>query len=215
MSKLIYLTEEEFQNREQTICEAGSASQQLEQIQAVYKEVQKHLPDAVLFHGISSTVNNPIYCRVYVGVVRNGITFIMLQNYKDKKYRFEAVTSMFSEAEDSILHSLKEKYPEPCKIGVFTKKKIEDWLTRGISIYKELEEENTVIQNVKAKYLMSLQGEKIEWKDGKQTEGIIRRNGLIFSFSICGRTIYEDIKLSLSYNGKNYPTFTKLADNRY
>lgn len=114
MNNFIYLTAEEFQSQKSNICEANRADGHFEQIQPRYKEVQKILPDATLYYCITPTGSYLLYCRMYVGVVRNGVTFIMQQNYKDKKCYFEALTSMFPEAEGSILYSLKEKYPEPC-----------------------------------------------------------------------------------------------------
>ena len=125
------------------------------------------------------------------------------------------ITSMFKEAEDSILYRVKQDYPEPNRIGVFTKRKLEDWITRGLNIYKELEAENEVIQRMKAEYFALLKGEKIQWKDTvRHTEGTIRRNGFIFSFSIHGRNIREEIKLCVPNGKSDYTTFTKLADNR-
>lgn len=120
------------------------------------------------------------------------------------------------EAKGSILHRLKEENPEPNRIGVFTKRKIEDWITWGLKIYKALEAENEVIQRMKAEYFAKLGSEPIEWKDTERhTEGKIKRNGLVFSFHICGRSIYEKIELSLPYNKSNYDTFARLADNRF
>lgn len=215
MKNLIYLTSEEFQNRKESICEANSVTAHFEQIQPLYKEVQKVLPDATLYYCISSSANYPIYCRMNVGVVRNGVTFIMQRNYKDKKCYFEVITSMFPEAESSILYKLKEKYPEPCKIGVFTKRKVEDWITRGLNIYKELEAENAVLQQIKAEYLATLKNEKIDWKNTAHTEGSITRNGLRFSFRFIGRSIYETTELANTYASRTYSAFVKLADNRY
>ena len=37
----------------------------------------------------------------------------------------------------------------------------------------------------------------------------------IYTFHICGRSIYEKIELSLPYNKSNYDTFARLADNRF
>ena len=215
MNNLIYLTSEEFQSRKERICEADNVEMHLEQIQPLYKEVLKVLPDATLYYCISSAVENPIYYRMNVGVVRNGVTFIMQQTYKDKKCYFEVITSMFPEAESSILYKLKEKYPEPCKIGVFTKKKVEDWIARGLNIYKELETENAVLQQIKAEYLENLKGEKIEWKNAAHTEGSIMRNGLRFSFHLIGRSIYEKTELANPHLCRTYSAFVKLADNRY
>lgn len=215
MNNLIYLTSEEFQSRKERICEAHNAEMHFEQIQPLYKEVRKILPDAALYYCISSAKYNPVYCRMNVGVVRNGVTFIMQQTYKDKKCYFEVITSMFPEAEKSILYKLKEKYPEPCKIGVFTKRKVEDWITRGLNIYKELETENAVLQQIKAEYLENLKDEKIEWQNAAHTEGSITRNGLRFSFSFLGKSIYEKTELANTHASRTYSAFVKLADNRY
>lgn len=85
-----------------------------------------------------------------------------------------------------------------------------------MKIYKALEAENEVIQRMKAEYFAKLGSEPIEWKDTERhTEGKIKRNGLVFSFHICGRSIYEKIELSLPYNKSNYDTFARLADNRF
>lgn len=165
---------------------------------------------------VSPSAAYPCFYRLHVGLICEGVTFVLHQSYKDKKCYFEVETSMFSEAKGSILHRLKEENPEPNRIGVFTKRKIEDWITWGLKIYKALEAENEVIQRMKAEYFAKLGSEPIEWKDTERhTEGKIKRNGLVFSFHICGRSIYEKIELSLPYNKSNYDTFARLADNRF
>lgn len=216
MNSYIYLTEEEFQTRKADIRQTENVSGHLEQIQPVYREVSKFLPDAVILYCVSVFKDYASYCRVHVGVVRSGVTFVMRQNLKDRKHRFEVVTSMFPEAEATVLGSLEKKYPEPCRIGVFTKRKIEDWITRGLNIYRELEEENAAIQKIKAEYLAQLKDEKIVWNEKEvYPEGTITRNGLRFTFQIIGRRIYEKTELSDPYLCKSYSAFVKLAENRF
>ena len=188
----------------------------LEEIQPFYNKVREIQPDALLLYCVSPSAAYPCCYRLHVGFVREGIMFVLHQSYKDKKCYFEVVTSMFPEAESSILYRLKEENPEPNRIGVFTKRKIEDWITRGLKIYKALEAENEVIQQIKAEYFARLGSEPIEWKDTKRhTEGKIKRNGLVFSFHICGRNIHEKIELSVPCSRSNYDTFARLADNRF
>lgn len=188
----------------------------LQHIQPLYNTVRKYQPDAILLYCVSPSNAYPCFYRLNVGLIREGVTFVMQQSYKDKKCYFEVVTSMFPEAESSILHRLTKENPEPNRIGVFTKRKIEDWVTRGLKIYKALEAENEYIQRMKAEYFAKLGSEPIEWKDSQRhTEGKIKRNGLVFSFHICGRNIYEKIELSLTYDKNDYDTFAKLADNRF
>ena len=213
---VIYLTEEEFQNSKARMAETDKIDGYLKLIQPLYEAVRKFQPDALLLYCVSPSVENPCFYRLHVGLIREGITFVLHQSYKDKKCYFEVETSMFSEAKGSILHRLKEENPEPNRIGVFTKRKIEDWITWGLKIYKALEAENEVIQRMKAEYFAKLGSEPIEWKDTERhTEGKIKRNGLVFSFHICGRSIYEKFELSLPYNKSNYDTFARLADNRF
>ena len=149
---VIYLTEEEFQNSKARMAETDKIDGYLKLIQPLYEAVRKFQPDALLLYCVSPSVENPCFYRLHVGLIREGVTFVLHQSYKDKKCYFEVETSMFSEAKGSILHRLKEENPEPNRIGVFTKRKIEDWITWGLKIYKALEAENEVIQRMKAEY---------------------------------------------------------------
>lgn len=216
MNNYIYLTTEEFQNSKSGMDRAEKAPKDVEQIQPFCGEIQKIIPEATVYYCVQcSNDTYKIYSTVNVGFIRNGVTFILKKVYNNNKYYLDVITSMFKEAEDSILYRVKQDYPEPNRIGVFTKRKLEDWITRGLNIYKELEAENEVIQRMKAEYLALLKNEKIEWKDTvRHTAGTIKRNGFIFSFSICGRNIREEIKLSVPNGKSDYTTFTKLADNR-
>ncbi len=216
MTNYIYLTAEEFQNSKSCIDRAENAPKDVEQIQPFCREIQKFIPEATVYYYVQcSSDTYKVYSTVFVGFIRNGVTFILRKVYNDNKYYLDVITSMFKEAEDSILYRVKQDYPEPNRIGVFTKRKLEDWITRGLNIYKELEAENEVIQRMKAEYFALLKNEKIQWKDTvRHTEGTIRRNGFIFSFSIHGRNIREEIKLCVPNGKSDYATFTKLADNR-
>ena len=89
----------------------------LKLIQPLYEAVRKFQPDALLLYCVSPSVENPCFYRLHVGLIREGITFVLHQSYKDKKCYFEVETSMFSEAKGSILHRLKEENPEPNRIG--------------------------------------------------------------------------------------------------
>lgn len=216
MNKYNYLTAEEFQNSISCIDRTENAPKDTEQIQPFCREIQKIIPEAAVYYCVQCGKGTyKIYCRVFVGFIRNGVTFILKKVYNENKYYLDVITSMFKEAEDSILYRIEQQYPAPNRIGVFTKRKLEDWITRGLNIYKELEAENEVIQRMKAEYLALLKGEKIQWIDTERhTEGTIRRNGFIFSFSIHGRNIREEIKLCVPSGKSDYTTFTKLADNR-
>lgn len=216
MSNVIYLTEEEFQSRKTGMANTDKVKDSLEQIRPLYETVRKMQPDVLLLYCVSPSAVYPYFYRLHVGFIREGIMFVLHQSYKDKKCHFEVVTTMFPEAKNSILYRLKEENPEPNRIGVFTKRKIEDWITWGLKIYKALEAENEAIQRMKAEYFAKFGNEPIEWEDTERhTEGKIKRNGLVFSFHICGRNIYEKIELSLPYSKSDYDTFTRLADNRF
>ena len=165
MNSYIYLTAEEFQNSKSYIDRAEKAPKDVEQIQPFCREIQKFIPEATVYYCVQcSNDTYKIYSTVFVGFIRNGVTFILRKVYNDNKYYLDVITSMFKEAEDSILYRVKQDYPEPNRIGVFTKRKLEDWITRGLNIYKELEAENEVIQRMKAEYFALLKGEKSSGK---------------------------------------------------
>ena len=125
---------------------------------------------------------------------------------------------------DNSTKKLLEECSVGCKMGIESMDQVPHHVTdaniaapieKSCSNHKELEAENEVIQRMKAEYFALLKGEKIQWKDTvRHTEGTIRRNGFIFSFSIHGRNIREEIKLCVPNGKSDYATFTKLADNR-
>ncbi|MCS3173646.1 hypothetical protein NXW76_20615 [Bacteroides thetaiotaomicron] len=106
---VIYLTEEEFQNSKARMAETDKIDGYLKLIQPLYEAVRKFQPDALLLYCVSPSVENPCFYRLHVGLIREGVTFVLHQSYKDKKCYFEVETSMFSEA--------KGKHPAPTERG--------------------------------------------------------------------------------------------------
>jgi isocitrate lyase len=95
---IIYLTEEEFQNSKARTAETDKIDGCLKQIQPLYEAVRKFQPDALLLYCVSPSAAYPCFYRLHVGLIREGITFVLHQSYKDKKCYFEVETSMFPEA---------------------------------------------------------------------------------------------------------------------
>ena len=98
---------------------------------------------------------------------------------------------------------------KPCNIGVFTAKKINDWINYCTQIYRQVEQENAENSKKVADFLKSIENEPVSWERRNYAKGTITRNGLRFTFYIeKGHLSFE---LSLSYRGTaDYDIFAVL-----
>lgn len=206
-------TEEEFKTILAQIKNAVEAEKERNDIQPLFKQVKKFIPDAYLRYRIDDAVTTHLTVfDISVAFVREGILFTVLKSYKTDKYYFDPNTDMFTVLDRQNISQIKERFTKPCNIGTFTTKKTEDWISYGIKVYRAVEIANREAEQKRADFLQKLKGEKIQWKrDGKSGE--VKRNGLVFKFEFSGNYISQ--RIELSYIPNNYDIFSKMAENQY
>ena len=104
---------------------------------AVLEAVQEFVPEATLFYHVTHAADSlkNYFEEVCTGFRRNGILFLVRQYFYPKPYydlRFD--WSFFRYADNYSYGKAFDKQTAPNRIGVFTKKKIDDWveyLTQG------------------------------------------------------------------------------------
>ena len=106
-----------------------------------------------------------------------------------------------------------DKQSEPNRIGVFTKRKIDDWveyLTQGYRNLERIDAENERKIMTFRRQLDSLPD--VAWNHDR-SRGSIKRNGLVYSFEIRA-TGYSE-KISLDYGPRTLDDFLNLSENKY
>ena len=105
-----------------------------------------------------------------------------------------------------------DKQSEPNRIGVFTKKKIDDWveyLTQGFRNLERIDAEN---ERKMTGYRNRLEAiPDVAWNKDK-SRGHITRHGLTYTFEI-RQTDYSE-KISLDYRCRTLDDFLALSDNK-
>lgn len=104
---------------------------------AVLETVQEFVPEAALFYRVTHAVDSlkNYFEEACTGFRRNDILFLVRQYFYPKPYydlRFD--WSFFRYADNYSYGKAFDKQTAPNRIGVFTKKKIDDWveyLTQG------------------------------------------------------------------------------------
>lgn len=180
----------------------------------VMQEIQKYIPNAEFAYCISVYEEYLEYHRMRIEFTLNGIRFWLYEIYREKKYQIAPNMEHFKNISNYEIENITKKYNKPCNIGVFTAKKVNDWINYHTAIYNEVatkEAENT--QKITA-FLKEIENETISWRNAEHTNGEIRRNGLIFSFSIDKGYISKDMKLDYIFT-KDYEHFRLIADNQY
>lgn len=180
----------------------------------VMQEIQKYIPNAEFAYCVSVYEEYLEYHYMRIEFTLNGIRFWLYEIYREKKYQITAYMEHFKNISSYDIENITKKYNKPCNIGVFTAKKVNDWINYHTAIYNEVtvkEAENT--QKITA-FLEEMDKETISWRNAEHTNGEIRRNGLIFSFSIDKGYISKDMKLDYIFT-KDYEHFRLIADNQY
>lgn len=180
----------------------------------VMQEIQKYIPNAEFAYCISVYEQYVEYYCIRIEFTLNGIRFWLSSVHREKKYQITAYIQQFKNVSNYDIESITKKYDKPCNMGVFTAKKVNDWINYHTAIYNEVaakEAENT--QKITA-FLKEIEKETISWRNAEHTNGEIRRNGLIFSFSIDKGYISKEMKLDYIFT-KDYEHFRLIADNQY
>ncbi|WP_455643766.1 hypothetical protein [Parabacteroides sp.] len=205
------LTEKEFNSQKASIKNTKDCDWYKEKGIAFMGQIKPFIPDAEYVYYINEEYN--ALERICIEFQREGITFIFRQSIGDKKYSIDIETNHLTQIERRDIIDIRKKYEKPCYIGKITQKKVDAWITYQTLVYKELLALNQAAEDKLAKFLKSIEGEKIHWtKFGK--EGEIVKNGISFKFEITPG--YISTKLSLHYNvSSSYDNFVKLSNNKY
>ena len=162
--------------------------------------MQEFVPEATLFYHVTHAADSlkNYFEEVCTGFRRNGILFLVRQYFYPKPYydlRFD--WSSFRYADNYSYSKAFDKQSEPNRIGVFTKKKIDDWveyLTQGFRNLERIDAEN---ERKMTGYRNRLEAiPDVAWNKDK-SRGHITRHGLTYTFEI-RQTDYSE-KISLDY----------------
>ena len=182
---------------------------------AVLEIVQEFVPEAALFYRVTHDADRlkNYFEEVCTGFWRNGILFLVRQYFYPKPYydlRFD--WSFFRYADNYSYGKAFDKQSEPNRIGVFTKKKIDDWvefLTQGFRNLERIDAEN---ERKMTGYRNRLEAiPDVVWNKDK-SRGHIIRHGLTYTFEI-RQTDYSE-KISLDYRCRTLDDFLALSDNK-
>lgn len=188
--------------------------EQKKQFAAFLANIRQYIPEAENFYYVNEDNN---LWMVRVEFQRDGITYQIEPVNKKKQYLIEAKTEHFKQIDMHNKKRVEEHYPRPNYIGVFSAKKVENWMEYATLVYRDLEKVENAAQKTEDDFLKSLENETIQWNNrvnGTERKGVIRRNGIIFEFIIYPGSIYQ--KISLDYTiTHSYDTFKKLSDNQF
>lgn len=193
---------------------AGISDEQKKQNSHFLANIRQYIPEAENIYYVDG--DNSLW-MMRVEFQRDGITYQINPVTKEKKYLIEAKTGHFKQVDNDDKKRVKDHYSRPNYIGVFTAKKVENWIEYATLVYRDLEKLEEAAQKTEEDFLKSLEGEKIEWTHSAnrlERNGVIRRNGIKLEISIYPGSIYQ--KISLDYTvTHNYETFKKLSDNQF
>ena len=207
------LTEAEFNKISANVLYANRAAETKQSLSKVMQEVQKYIPNAEYIY-LLSPYEQPEFSDIRIEFTQNGIRFWLHKIYKDNKYKIVAYMEQFKNTSRYDIERISDKYAKPCNMGVFTAKKINDWINYYTSIYNEIEADDTRKAQEIADFLKSIEKERVRWRNEAHTAGEIRRNGLCFSFSI--ETGYISQNMTFDYCGTtDYEKFRLMADNEF
>ena len=183
------------------------------ELSPLMQEIRKYIPQAEYGYHVESG-EYPAFYGVRIEFTYNGIRFHVCKIYKENKYRIATDMEHFEYVNRYDIERAGSQYEKPCNIGVFTAKKINDWINYYTQIYRQVEQENVENSKKVADFLKSIENEPVRWEGNNHSKGTIIRNGLRFTFYIEEGHLY--FELSLSYRGTaDYDTFRLIADNRY
>ena len=183
---------------------------------AVLEAVQEFVPDAALFYRVTHAADSlkNYFGEASSGFRRNGILFLVRQYFYPKAYydlRFD--WSFLRYADNYSYGKAFDKQTAPNRIGVFTRKKIDDWVEYLTQGYRSLERINAENERKVTGYRNRLEAiPDVVWEYYKN-RGHITRHGLTYTFDI-RQTDYSE-KISLDYRCRTLDDFLALSDNKF
>ena len=183
---------------------------------AVLETVQEFVPEAALFYRVTHAVDSlkNYFEEACTGFRRNGILFLVRKyTYPKTYYELRCDWSFLRYADNYSYGKAFDKQSEPNRIGVFTKKKIDDWveyLTQGFRTLEKINAENERIITGYRNRLETIPD--VVW-DYNRSRGHITRHGLTYTFDI-RQTLYNE-RISLDDRCRTLDDFLALSDNKF
>ena len=138
------------------------------ELSPLMQEVRKYIPQAEYgYHVVSGEY--PAFYGVRIEFTYNGIRFHVYMEHFEYVNRYD-------------IERAGSQYEKPCNIGVFTAKKINDWINYCTQIYRQVEQANAENARKVADFLKSIENEPVSWERRNYAKGTITRNGLRFTF---------------------------------
>lgn len=182
----------------------------------IYDAVKTFAPDAEIVYQVWNNDDNSWTIeRALVAIFRNNIEFHVWKHaYPRSHYEISPNFSLLENIDRSAINRAKSVIEPPQNIGVFSLKKIEDWINFGTLVFLKLQKQNAENhEKIRAFKQTVLLDPDLVW--GNENEGYIDRKGIRYTFEIRKTGISHEIKLNLTWENKNYETFCRLADNKY
>lgn len=178
--------------------------------------IRRFVPEAGMFYRIyhdESEHTNHVE-SVYPGFRRNGILFFVSgRNYPKVHYDIACDCSMFRYADRYSENLAQDGLNRPNLIGVFTKRKIDDWVEYLTLGYRNMERINAENERKITSFRRQLDSlPDVAWNHDR-SRGSIKRNGLVYSFEIRAAGYSE--KISLDYGPRTLDDFLNLSENKY
>lgn len=178
------------------------------------KEVREFIPQAGLFYEVThdQTEHTNRYEEVRTGFQRNGILFFILQNHYSKYY-LSCDCSAFLYVDHYSHQKAFNQSQKPNYIGVFTKKKIEDWVAYLTQGYRNLERIDVQNRETVTTFRQRLEAmPDVVWGYNGNA-GHIERGGLTYTFEI-QKTGYTE-RVELNYRVRSLDDFLAVSDNKF
>lgn len=97
------------------------------ELSPLMQEIRKYMPQAEYgYHVVSGEY--PAFYGVRIEFTYNGIRFHVYKINKENKYKIAADMEHFEYVNHYDIERAGSRYEKPCNIGVFTAKKINDWI---------------------------------------------------------------------------------------
>lgn len=188
----------------------------VEETTRLLEMIRPYVPDADLFYRVT---HDKAACKNYyedvgAGFRRNGILFIVGKNtYPKTFYMLHCDLSGFCNVDSFSRDEAADGLTKPDNIGVFSRRKIEDWVEYWTQYYCNLERINAENRRKVETFRRRLEAlPDVVWnRDGNQ--GCIERNGLKYDFTIYCSGYYEN--LTLDFRRCSLDDFLALSDNRF
>lgn len=183
---------------------------------AVLETVQEFVPEAALFYRVTHAADSlkNYFEEACAGFRRNGILFLVRKyTYPKTHYDLCCDWSFLRYADNYSYGKAFDKQSEPNRIGVFTKRKIDDWveyLTQGFRNLERIDAENERKITGYRNRLEALPD--VVWNNDKNC-GHIARHGLSYTFEI-RQTDYSE-RISLDYRCRTLDDFLAASDNKF